>query len=268
MAFGRSRQAGSSPLTRGKPRPILAPWIGIGLIPAHAGKTGRTADGRASRRAHPRSRGENSPADEDSSAFFGSSPLTRGKLGALGVFAEVDRLIPAHAGKTCGRTGARTHARAHPRSRGENLSGCDEPINQLGSSPLTRGKHNCESSFHYRGRLIPAHAGKTAEGQRPVHERAAHPRSRGENRRRRRPADPPHRLIPAHAGKTPPRCPGRHKRWAHPRSRGENRHGTHADGLSLGSSPLTRGKPAHFAFLSCLTGLIPAHAGKTSVRDV
>ena len=35
---------GSSPLTRGKPTPALSPPCALGLIPAHAGKTGsRTA---------------------------------------------------------------------------------------------------------------------------------------------------------------------------------------------------------------------------------
>ena len=50
--------------------------------------------------AHPRSRGENeygfAVADKDS----GSSPLTRGKLGVVGVRGPVVGLIPAHAGKT------------------------------------------------------------------------------------------------------------------------------------------------------------------------
>ena len=50
-----------------------------------------------------------------------------------------------------------------------------------GSSPLTRGKHITGLARAARGRLIPAHAGKTAvtEAKPPVVE--AHPRSRGEN---------------------------------------------------------------------------------------
>ena len=54
-----SLSAGSSPLTRGKRVAFLTSPYGVGLIPAHAGKTGRTADGRGSRRAHARSRREN-----------------------------------------------------------------------------------------------------------------------------------------------------------------------------------------------------------------
>ena len=71
-------------------------------------------------------------------------------------------------------------------------------------------------------------------------------------------------LIPAHAGKTTTpgvaTCPCR----AHPRSRGEN----HASNAHLrafeGSSPLTRGKRERCHSLPSCSGLIPAHAGKTS----
>ena len=50
---------GSSPLTRGKLTPHGAPPGTSGLIPAHAGKTPCPASSHSSRRAHPRSRGEN-----------------------------------------------------------------------------------------------------------------------------------------------------------------------------------------------------------------
>ena len=132
--------------------------------------------------------------------------------------------------------------------------------------------------------LIPAHAGKTNRPALRGRSSAAHPRSRGENRRQR-PAQPHRigsspltrgklladtkgfkagRLIPAHAGKTTCRLLRTRSRGAHPRSRGENlaaaSHPVHA----LGSSPLTRGK-----LLSGERGLaphrlIPAHAGKTT----
>ena len=49
-------------------------------------------------------------------------------------------------------------------------------------------------------------------------------------------------LIPAHAGKTTFRCDSTGIAWAHPRSRGENAASTAARKVSLGSSPLTRGK--------------------------
>ena len=71
------------------------------------------------------------------------------------------------------------------------------------------------------------------------------------------------RLIPAHAGKTPwieldPAAPA-----AHPRSRGENLQPDETVEIRAGSSPLTRGKPGVRYSVHWVTGLIPAHAGKT-----
>ena len=77
------RGAGSSPLTRGKPRETF-PSLTIFL-------------------AHPRSRGENATVWETSLAKHGSSPLTRGKLDENPAAALPAGLIPAHAGKTTGR---------------------------------------------------------------------------------------------------------------------------------------------------------------------
>ena len=73
-------------------------------------------------------------------------------------------------------------------------------------------------------------------------------------------------LIPAHAGKTRPCPPSWPVLEAHPRSRGENvtPSGNHCE--PSGSSPLTRGKLAIHDWRTTRTGLIPAHAGKTSRR--
>ena len=90
--------------------------------------------------------------------------------------------------------------------------------------------------------LIPAHAGKTDRSGQSVFVCAAHPRSRGENRRRCDATDittgsspltrgkPNLRvahhtcngLIPAHAGKTLKPAAEKLEATAHPRSRGEN----------------------------------------------
>ena len=56
-----STSSGSSPLTRGKHLPGGHASITQGLIPAHAGKTGHVSGWPGIPRAHPRSRGENSP---------------------------------------------------------------------------------------------------------------------------------------------------------------------------------------------------------------
>ena len=70
---------GSSPLTRGKPVPGADHVGDARLIPAHAGKTLAAMSAAASRRAHPRSRGENPLRGSVIADTCGSSPLTRGK---------------------------------------------------------------------------------------------------------------------------------------------------------------------------------------------
>ena len=73
------RGRGSSPLTRGK-RPRTARRIRHQrLIPAHAGKTSRSASAPGRTAAHPRSRGENGSVALSGGQVTGSSPLTRGK---------------------------------------------------------------------------------------------------------------------------------------------------------------------------------------------
>ena len=72
-------------------------------------------------------------------------------------------------------------------------------------------------------------------------------------------------LIPAHAGKTLPNPVGGLLVWAHPRSRGENMVVCDRSGQSVGSSPLTRGKPDGGGVRDMPPRLIPAHAGKTSI---
>ena len=153
-----------------------------------------------------------------------------------------------------------------------------------GSSPLTRGKLLPPGHLDCAGRLIPAHAGKTAPSTSSPWAGWAHPRSRGENaggagehvagagsspltRGKQRCASvPPCRpgLIPAHAGKT---CEGVEACGgvgAHPRSRGENLGDEDPGVFEVGSSPLTRGKLLSHDRFVLARGLIPAHAGKTT----
>ena len=73
-------EAGSSPLTRGKP------------------PTSATAASTAT--AHPRSRGENPEVVAALISVIGSSPLTRGKHLSAMFDRSAGGLIPAHAGKT------------------------------------------------------------------------------------------------------------------------------------------------------------------------
>ena len=274
---------GSSPLTRGKLHQSEAGLGGVRLIPAHAGKTTRRRPAWQKQAAHPRSRGENNDLLLSLHQDPGSSPLTRGKRSGSLLGRTTYRLIPAHAGKTSSTTGSRTVTAAHPRSRGENAARAITQMQAAGSSPLTRGKPGVSRSRLMRVRLIPAHAGKTSRTGDAAKTLGAHPRSRGENNRRDE-HGPCHegsspltrgkptgsqaealdrRLIPAHAGKTA-RCRWAHlARPAHPRSRGENAAFMTFSFAVLGSSPLTRGKPAPMSPRAAGQRLIPAHAGKT-----
>ena len=274
---------GSSPLTRGKRHLEVGLQHLPGLIPAHAGKTSAMASLASLFGAHPRSRGENIVDKPNVLAALGSSPLTRGKRLPSVDLTEPIRLIPAHAGKTIALNVGKGRRKAHPRSRGEN----DRPprgVRQApGSSPLTRGKPERPGVERDNGRLIPAHAGKTARPRPPTSQARAHPRSRGENstspsslrtesgsspltrgKLTLRSWNSPSRwLIPAHAGKTFARtCPSPRPR-AHPRSRGENQPGEPPSCGYTGSSPLTRGKQRIRPARLRSAGLIPAHAGKT-----
>ena len=278
--------AGSSPLTRGKQTARTEGQTQTGLIPAHAGKTSLTRSVSSTGSAHPRSRGENRRLRSGQSRELGSSPLTRGKPSEASGVHIVQRLIPAHAGKTARGSQARRPCWAHPRSRGENGISTVLQVVHAGSSPLTRGKLSHVDLEGIVFGLIPAHTGKTNKVTTIIFPPAAHPRSRGENlavsptprpsrgssplTRGKRSFGGPHRwprrLIPAHAGKTVMRAGFPRGRRAHPRSRGENPAQALAAGGRQGSSPLTRGKLLACAVGVLRRGLIPAHAGKTSGR--
>ena len=173
---------------------------------------------------------------------LGSSPLTRGKRRPEGEGRCRCGLIPAHAGKTSSSWKWPKSWTAHPRSRGENAVRWVVMRAAAGSSPLTRGKPALGHTQTADKRLIPAHAGKTRVRPGDLHERRAHPRSRGENLdafpvlvpahgssplTRGKPAlgvvvEGGRGLIPAHAGKTLWSWSPLSSARAHPRSRGEN----------------------------------------------
>ena len=174
---------GSSPLTRGKLPGGGYPETLVGLIPAHAGKTGHQPPPPGRHSAHPRSRGENELRELIGFSDQGSSPLTRGKPHLHRGPGHPGRLIPAHAGKTPHSHAAALRPAAHPRSRGENCCASLSNEPPTGSSPLTRGKPPEASSPKSHAGLIPAHAGKTRLPSSTRRVPRAHPRSRGENAR-------------------------------------------------------------------------------------
>ena len=131
---------GPSPLTRGKHLANRVHELTHGLIPADAGKTSASCACSRTRRAHPRSRGENKYTPSEVGSGAGSSPLTRGKHLGVGRGSRGVGLIPAHAGKTECFPHGMSAPRAHPRSHGENTMIGAVIVTVSGSSSLTRGK--------------------------------------------------------------------------------------------------------------------------------
>ena len=111
---------GSSPRMRGKQRRGSLQALRVGLIPAYAGKTGRSISAWLNKWAHPRVCGENLYFLRLAEPTNGSSPRMRGKLLWWSTGFRVHGLIPAYAGKTTAPTNRGFPQGAHPRVCGEN----------------------------------------------------------------------------------------------------------------------------------------------------
>ena len=166
----------------------------------------------------------------------------RGKHYRVRARASRRGLIPAHAGKTFRALPGQLEGRAHPRACGENAPSQKRYPAGAGSSPRMRGKLITLLLPCRRGRLIPAHAGKTSRRSFKHFWMRAHPRACGENMRQWWDAPqeagssprmrgklvipdfyaPAVGLIPAHAGKTYSEAFAQGAARAHPRACGEN----------------------------------------------
>ncbi len=156
-------------------------------------------------------------------------------------------------------------------------------LDEIGSSPRTRGTHLPREPRQLRYRFIPAHAGNTAARELARMAWPVHPRARGEHssvRRRtgamggssprtrgthtnRTNARRLRRFIPAHAGNTPATSAARRLMTVHPRARGEHWFSRASCDFNSGSSPRTRGTLVYEHGAGWLVRFIPAHAGNT-----
>ena len=217
----------------------------------------------------------------------GSSPRVRGKQRRQHHHLPPRRLIPACAGKTASSPRIARPRRAHPRVCGENAIRSLVNLAWWGSSPRVRGKlRHCEPHVGITG-LIPACAGKTPWRVGAHLLPPAHPRVCGENagrgtqssstagssprvRGKRAVLDGGLQdggLIPACAGKTTTGVSNDDGSQAHPRVCGENCETLAVSGTTRGSSPRVRGKLKGSSPFRSTFGLIPARAGKTSIRS-
>ncbi len=170
---------GSSPLTRGARSDPHHEGARQGIIPAHAGGTRTRAPPHRCARDHPRSRGGHQQFPPDDGQHRGSSPLTRGAPLLVGVGALDNRIIPAHAGGTPHQSWRIRSLWDHPRSRGGHATRSPAGTDERGSSPLTRGALRRQGVPGWLARIIPAHAGGTAQVSADGRVPGDHPRSRG-----------------------------------------------------------------------------------------
>ena len=130
----------------------------------------------------------------------------------------------------------------HPRIRGEHDPSTGMSLQQMGSSPHTRGAPEDTTKFSSMERIIPAYAGSTFARGATRPSTRDHPRIRGEHasvtdtgtlaagssphtrgaRLSHPPTSPTGRIIPAYAGSTAARIICFLAPWDHPRIRGEH----------------------------------------------
>ena len=274
---------GSSPLSRGIPGQHGIPGRIVRIIPALAGNTARRTNTLNPSTDHPRSRGEYTGPGGVVGDKEGSSPLSRGIHHPQGFDLAGGGIIPALAGNTHHCRAATSEPQDHPRSRGEYHIRCRNPIEGIGSSPLSRGIHRGRRRGRVLRGIIPALAGNTTAKRTLTTSGADHPRSRGEyayasnrassaagssplSRGIRSPSPDyhhPSRIIPALAGNTNSRCLSKCSPPDHPRSRGEYLTAAENAMSAPGSSPLSRGIRNLRRLDQRPRGIIPALAGNT-----
>ena len=172
---------GSSPHTRGAPGRRREASGPEGIIPAYAGSTA-SSPRRASRSPdHPRIRGEHSLPCGASTNGTGSSPHTRGAPPRKPPPVVGGRIIPAYAGSTIALSNMSRRDQDHPRIRGEHRAIAVQLVDNLGSSPHTRGARRTGWLMVDDGRIIPAYAGSTRFWQFLATRSRDHPRIRGEH---------------------------------------------------------------------------------------
>ena len=262
-ACGLDWSDGSSPHARGallRPGPAAR---ASGIIPAYAGSTSTGCRSRRTMPDHPRIRGEHLDMQTKVHHDLGSSPHTRGALGGDHLRRAHDGIIPAYAGSTEESVITTASSPDHPRIRGEHAMALGDGRLGEGSSPHTRGARGAGPLDGGRERIIPAYAGSTRRGCRPVPRSRDHPRIRGEHRTVTPGMRPPPRSSP-HARGAPPRraCRSSGPR-DHPRIRGEHTVELRKSRLPKGSSPHTRGAHVPGAEGGLYVGIIPAYAGST-----
>ena len=138
------------------------------------------------------------------SFYVVNPPRVREKLDLFKDRVNVDRIIPASAGKTCLMATKEKLVEDHPRVCGKNWAIYEMGLDNQGSPPRVREKHNFHKANTSICRITPASAGKT-EGLSSLWMCLQdHPRVCGKNKHESQfNSCIQDRIIPACAGKTP-----------------------------------------------------------------
>ena len=155
------RPNGSPPRMRGKLFTLGASPSACRITPAHAGKTISNADFTGKSADHP--------------------PRMRGKPRGILTLGLRAGITPAHAGKTRRQRPPPPSRTDHPRACGENVRPWSRISTFSGSPPRMRGKQQAIFISVLKGRITPAHAGKTYRVRHERGTRLDHPRACGEN---------------------------------------------------------------------------------------
>ena len=218
---------------------------------------------------------------------MGSPPHTRGKEFAVVNHEYIFGITPAHAGKSFHSHSNTKKRKDHPRTRGEKFGIVIEKFVYRGSPPHTRGKGSAHLFHQPVSGITPAHAGKSCKRIRRRNSGRDHPRTRGEKHGHqyqgtRKMGSPPHtrgkgtssrvrsltlRITPAHAGKSTKQTKMQQLVKDHPRTRGEKSSYLSPHQRTAGSPPHTRGKVLSRSTTAVISGITPAHAGKSLPCD-
>ena len=260
---------------------VVAPLDGI--TPAYAGKRHWRYGLHETSWDHPRVCGEKPKLEKRWRRPAGSPPHMRGKACYFSIGRTVERITPAHAGKSQIPPEADECRQDHPRACGEKIFVDDWLRHILGSPPHMRGKGKPDPEPRREHRITPAHAGKRPQFSARCACREDHPRVCGEKKRVSVTAcallgSPPRmrgkamalrhgatatRITPAHAGKRRDTHRYDTRFRDHPRTCGEK--GLIPLVVSPGpkSPPHMRGKGGVFGLEGFVRGITPAYAGKS-----
>ena len=171
---------GPSPRARGSLRYTVGVVLGIGSIPACAGKPLFVRKSFTCERVHPRVRGEAFHVEPPTDLLPGPSPRARGSPSLSFTSPYRTGSIPACAGKPPTTLTGLNSARVHPRVRGEAAQTSALRPPSGGPSPRARGSHERGRRVAFWLWSIPACAGKPLPCSDSRCRSRVHPRVRGE----------------------------------------------------------------------------------------